>query len=424
MKRVLAFLLSFVMILSGITGSIPVYASEKTTQDEDTTASLAGEDKETAAENKTVDESTPALNLASEAAVLLEGSTGTILYEKNKDQKRFPASITKIMTLILIFEALDSGKIKLTDEVTVSEHAASMGGSQVYLEPNEKQTVDTMIKCISIASANDCCVAMAEYLAGSEPGFVKKMNAKAAELGMKNTQFKNCCGLDDDITDGHYSSAYDVALMSRELIMKHPEISKYSTTWMDTITHVTKKGETQFGLTNTNKLVRTYTGITGLKTGSTSKAKYCLSATAQRDGMNLIAVVMAAPEPKARFGEAAALLDYGFSCCTMYHDDNKDLKLKPVAVKRGVTDHVNPAVISKFSYLLLKGQSADKITKKIVYQKNLQAPIKDGQTVGEIRYFYDGKKIGSVPVITACKVDKAKFSDYMQKVVNKFFVAE
>jgi len=302
----------------------------------------SGEQKDGQNEDVRTAENIPELNITSASAVLIEGSTGTILYEKNKDEQRMPASITKIMTLILIFEALDSGKIKLTDEVTVSEHAASMGGSQVYLEPNEKQTVDTMIKCISIASANDACVAMSEFIAGSESEFVNQMNAKAQELGMKNTHFLNCCGLDDDIKEGHYSSAYDIALMSRELVTKHPEISDYATVWMDEFTHVTKKGESKFGLTNTNKLVRYYNGITGLKTGSTSKAKYCLSASAKRNGIDLIAVVMAAPEPKTRFSEAASMLDYGFANCSMYSDDNTDMKIDPVVVKRGVISKITP----------------------------------------------------------------------------------
>ncbi|MDF2951272.1 MAG: hypothetical protein K0S18_855, partial [Anaerocolumna sp.] len=250
------------------------------------------------------------LEITSTAAVLIEGSTGEIIYDKNKDEQLRPASITKIMTLLLIFEALDSGKITLSDQVSVSEHAASMGGSQVYLEPYETQDVDTMIKCISIASANDASVALAEHIAGSEEEFVARMNARAKELGMENTNFVNCYGLD---TDNHYSSAYDVALMSRELITKHPEISQYSTVWMDTFVHTTKKGQTEFGLTNTNKLIKQYNGITGLKTGSTGLAKYCLSATAKRDGMDLIAVIMAAPDTKTRFREASKLLDYGFA---------------------------------------------------------------------------------------------------------------
>ena len=341
MKKIFAFLLCGVLLLTQL-NVVTICATQTaeetaaptndktvqrtTAQDTNHKNGAADAENTTGTAGQTTDN--PELNITSASAVLMEGSTGAILYEKNKDEQRFPASITKIMTLVLIFEALDSGKIALTDKVSVSEHAASMGGSQVYLEPNETQTVEDMIKCITIASANDACVAMSEYIAGSETEFVNMMNQKAAELGMKNTKFMNCCGLDDTIAEGsHYSSAYDIALMSRELITKHPEISKYSTTWMDSIIHVTKKGETEFGLTNTNKLVRTYTGITGLKTGSTSKAKYCLSATANRNGMDLIAVVMAAPEPKTRFAEAASLMDYGFANCSMYEDDSKEMQI-------------------------------------------------------------------------------------------------
>ena len=304
------------------------------------------------AEEKTT--SGGAVDISAVSAVLIEGSTGDIIYEKDKDKELVPASITKIMTLTLIFEALDNGKLTLETPVSVSEYAASMGGSQVFLEPNETQTVDTMIKCISIASANDAAVAMAEKIAGSEEAFVKKMNEKAVALGMKHTQFKNCTGLDDNIESGHFSSAYDVALMSRELITKHPEISNYSTVWMDTIIHKTKKGETEFGLTNTNKLVRFYDGITGLKTGSTSKAKYCLSASARREDMDLIAVIMAAPDHKKRFSEAQALLDYGFANCHIYRDTDIAQALKPVPVQGGKEDQVVPVPKSTFSYLLKK----------------------------------------------------------------------
>lgn len=368
--------------------------------------------------------SEPDLQITSQSAVLIEGSTGTILYEKNKDERRFPASITKIMTLLLIFEALEDGKISLEDEVTVSEHAASMGGSQVYVEPNEKLTVDTMIKCITISSANDCAVAMAEFLAGSETEFVTRMNAKAKELGMNNTNFMNCCGLDDEITKGHYSSAYDIALMSRELITKHSEITKYSTVWMDTFTHTTKKGESEFGLTNTNKLVRTYNGITGLKTGSTSKAKYCLSATANRNGMDMIAVVMAAPESKTRFSEAARMLDYGFANCTMYQDDNKDTVLEQIAVKRGLKDFIVPKIASTFTYLLMNGESSENIQKEIIYEADVEAPVMEGDVIGEIKYTYGGKDIGSVPIVSSENIGKAKFKNYLEKIVKKFFIAD
>lgn len=263
--------------------------------------------------------------LSSEAVVLMEGSTGQVLYEKEATKQLRPASITKIMTLLLIFEAISDGRISLTDQVSVSEHAASMGGSQVFLEPNETQDVNTMIKCISIASANDASVAMAEFIAGTEEAFVERMNARAKELGMEHTHFVNCYGLD---TDGHYSCALDVALMSRELIMNHPEISNYSTVWMDTFVHTTSRGRTEFGLTNTNKLIKSYQGITGLKTGSTGLAKYCLSATARRGDMNLIAVVMAAPDTKTRFREAAEVLNYGFANYQLYKNDFSGVKFE------------------------------------------------------------------------------------------------
>lgn len=362
------------------------------------------------------------ISISAQSAVLVEGSTGKILYEMDKDKQLMPASITKIMTLLLIFEALDSGKITLEEEVSVSEHAASMGGSQVYLEPFEKQTVNTMIKCINIASANDASVAMAEHISGSESEFVTQMNERARELGMKNTHFLNCCGLDDNITEGHYSSAYDIALMSRELITKHPQISKYSTVWMDSFTHTTKKGESEFGLTNTNKLVRTYDGITGLKTGSTSKAKYCLSATAKRNGMDLIAVVMASESPKERFVDAAKLLDYGFASCSLYMDENEELLSVRLPILRGKKDEVRIMAETDFSQVLMKDESENDITKKIVYHENLEAPIKMGDKVGEISYYLKGAKTGTVAVIATEEIEKAQFGDYFKKTIDRFFI--
>ena len=283
--------------------------------------------------------STEELNISAPSVVLMESSTGQIIYEKDSHTSLHPASITKIMTMILIFDALEKGTITLDDTVTVSDYAASMGGSQVFLEPGETQTVDTMLKCISIASANDACVAMAEYICGSEQEFVNQMNQRAKSLGMKDTTFVNCCGLD---TDGHMTTAYDVALMSRELITKYPQIHNYCTVWMDTITHVTAKGSSEFGLTNTNKLIKQYEYATGLKTGSTSQAKYCLSATAKRDDMELIAVVMAAPDYKVRFQDAVSLLNYGFGKCNIYHDENQD-ELPNLPVTGGVSESpMNP----------------------------------------------------------------------------------
>ena len=369
------------------------------------------------AEEKTTSGS--AVDISAVSAVLIEGSTGDIIYEKDKDKELVPASITKIMTLTLIFEALDNGKLTLETPVSVSEYAASMGGSQVFLEPNETQTVDTMIKCISIASANDAAVAMAEKIAGSEEAFVKKMNEKAVALGMKHTQFKNCTGLDDNIESGHFSSAYDVALMSRELITKHPEISNYSTVWMDTIIHKTKKGETEFGLTNTNKLVRFYDGITGLKTGSTSKAKYCLSASARRNDMDLIAVIMAAPDHKKRFSEAQALLDYGFANCHIYRDTDIAQALKPVPVQGGKEDQVVPVPKSTFSYLLKNEDSSAAPTRKISYFDAQKAPLKKGAPVGSVDYYEKDKKIGSVVLAASKDIPAAGFTDYLLALTKK-----
>lgn len=358
------------------------------------------------------------LNLSSTSAVLMEGSTGAVIYEKNKDERLKPASITKIMTLLLIFDALDAGQIKLTDEVSVSEYAASMGGSQVYLEPFEVQTVDTMIKCISVASANDASVAMAELICGSEEEFVARMNKRAKELGMNNTQFINCTGLDND---NHYSSAYDVALMSRELITKHPEISNYATIWMDTIIHTTKRGQSEFGLSNTNKLVRFYQGITGLKTGSTSQAKYCVSATARRNNMDLIAVIMAAPDTKTRFAEASKLLNYGFANYSIFVDENNDITINPVKVVRGVSDTVQGKPADKFSYLCVKGRSPEEIKKELIMYEKVEAPMKSGAKIGEVVYYYQNEEIGRLDIVASETVDKAGYRDCFIKVLKRFF---
>lgn len=364
------------------------------------------------------------IELESPSAVLMEASTGKIIYNKKGDEERPLASVTKIMTMLLIFEAIEEGKISLEDKVSVSEHAASMGGSQVFLEPNETQDVNTMLKCISIASANDASVAMAEKVAGSEEEFVKRMNKKAKKLGLKHTHFMNCCGLDDDIESGHYSTAHDIAVMSRELITRFPQVSDYATVWMDTITHVTRKGESEFGLTNTNKLIRTYDGITGLKTGSTSKAKFCLSATATRNGMGMIAVIMAAPNPKTRFSEAAKLLDYGFANCSLYKDKKSSLKVKTVPIEQGIKDKTEIYIKTPFSYVCLMGEGKDNISKKIVIKDHITAPVKKGDKVGEIQYNMKGKPIGSVPILAKTSVAKAKYKDYLCKVIKEFFMSE
>lgn len=402
MKKKIA---TFFLLLAIITPSLCIYAGEKTMPENDTAKK----------------EQTDSLSIQSVSAVLLEGATGQIIYEKDKDKQLVPASITKIMTLNLIFDALESGKIKLEDTVTVSEYAAKMGGSQVYLEPGETQSVNDMIKCISIASANDAAVAMAEKVAGSEAEFVKKMNDKARELGMKNTNFKNCTGLDDSIESGHYSSAYDVALMSRELITKHPQITKYSTVWMDKITHTTKKGTSEFGLTNTNKLVRFYEGITGLKTGSTSKAKYCLSATAKRNNMDLIAVVMAAPDHKLRFSEASALLDYGFAKCSFYTDNHEKQKFDPVPIQGGIKREITPIPETAFHYTFTTDVDTSKITSEITYLKQNKAPIKKGALLGKITYYYQNNEIGFINLVAGEDIKKASYSDLLVQMIDRFF---
>ena len=263
------------------------------------------------------------VDISAPSALLMEASTGQVIYEKDADSKRPPASVTKVMTLLLIFDALQEGKIHLEDEVTTSEYAASMGGSQVFLEEGETQDVETMIKCIVIASGNDASVAMAEHIGGSEQEFVRQMNERAAGLGMQNTHFVDCCGLTE--SPEHLTTARDIAIMSRELITKYPKILEYSAIWMENIIHRTAQGEKEFCLTNTNKLIRSYEGCVGLKTGSTSVAKYCVSAVAQRGEMTLLAVVMGAPDAKVRFKDAAALLDYGFGKCNEFYKKINDI---------------------------------------------------------------------------------------------------
>lgn len=359
------------------------------------------------------------LGVTSRACVLMEASTGTVIYDKAKDEKLSPASITKIMTLILIFDALKSGQIKLDEEVTTSAYAKSMGGSQVFLEEGEKQTVETLIKCIVVASGNDACVTMAEHLAGSESEFVARMNDRAKNLGMVNTNFEDCCGLTD--SDNHYTTAYDVALMSRELITKYPEIYKYSGIWMENITHNTKKGSSEFGLANTNKLLKQYQYATGLKTGSTSKAKYCVSATAKKDNIELIAVIMAAPDYKVRFSEAESLLKYGYGVCKIYSDKNEN-ELKKQRVMGGVKDFVKCKAEKEFNYITIDGTDVSNITKNIEFNKKITAPIKKGTVIGKITYMLADKKVGDINIIAMESIDKAGLPFYYKKIFLKYLL--
>ena len=362
---------------------------------------------------------TDTLSLSAPSAILMEASTGTILYDKDSSMELAPASVTKVMSMLLIFEALSSGNIQLTDEVMVSEHAAGMGGSQVFLEPGEIQTTETLLKCISIASANDAVVAMAEYISGSEEAFVQKMNEKAASLGMNHTHFVNCCGLDDP---QHYTSAGDIAIMSRELITRYPQVFDYCGIWQEDITHTTAKGSFPFTLSNTNRLLKQYPYATGLKTGSTSQAKFCLSATAQKDGMTLIAVVMAAENSKLRFADATKLLEYGFSTTSLY-EDKTDGETYDIPVKKGTSDAVTARCESNFRYLSSSGENLSAVEKRVELPENIAAPIDKGETVGQISYYLGERNLGSVPLTASEKITKAAFPHYYQKLLLQLFLA-
>lgn len=349
-------------------------------------------------------------------AILTEASTGRVIYEKNADESLHPASITKIMTLLIIFDAVDDGSISPEDTVTVSEHAASMGGSQVFLEPGETQTVETMIKCIAIASANDACVAMAEHISGSEDAFVQSMNERAEALGMNNTHFVNCCGLD---ADGHMTTARDVAIMSRELITAHPAIHDYSCIWMDTITHVTRRGESEFVLNNTNKLLKQYEWATGLKTGSTSLAKFCLSATARRNDIELISVIMASPSGKTRVSDSIALLNYGYGICSLYHDNNMP-SIDVIPIKGGIRSDISVEYSSQMNYLFTNKYDASLIESHAEYLEDLEAPVQKGDVIGQLTYTYDGKFMDSIDIIASESIKKAGYGDYINSLWQCF----
>lgn len=317
------------------------------------------------------------LNLESGSAVLIEQTTGQVLYSHNIHEQLRPASVTKIMSILLIMEQIDNGYLSYSDTVSCSETARSMGGSQIWLDPRETLTVDEMLKAICVVSANDCVVAMAEHIAGSEEAFVQMMNDKAKELGMNDTCFKNCHGIDED---GHVTSSYDIALMSRELLNKHPDITKYTTIWMDSL----RDGKSQ--LVNTNKLIRTYKGITGLKTGSTSIALYNLSASATRNDLSLIAVIMKAPSTKVRFNEAQKLLDYGFNKFSFKSFGNKDDVIQTVSVNKGVKSTVDAILESNAGTLIEKGKESQ-ISQSVEIDKNIEAPISKGDKIRSSNFY-------------------------------------
>jgi len=350
------------------------------------------------------------VELQSPSVILMERSTGKVIYEKNADERRSPASITKIMTLLITLEAVQAGKADLQEEVLVSEHAASMGGSQVYLAQGEVQTLDTMLKCIAVASGNDASVAVAEHIAGSEEAFVKMMNDKAQTLGMTGTHFVDCCGLSD--SDDHYVTARDVAIMSRELTTQCPEIFHYSKIWMEDFTHVTRQGSNTFTLCSTNKLLKRYPYCTGLKTGSTQKAKYCISATASRDGIDLIAVVMGAPDPKIRFSEAQTLLTYGYGICKLYKDE-EPLELPKLVVRNALEQEVEITPDGTFSYLDIENLPFDEIERSLELPEEAQAPIHAGDIAGYAVYTLHGAELGRLPILYQTDIEEAGFGDYL-----------
>lgn len=395
MKRKIVFGFILVFILSLLPSGFMVAEEQKDNKNQDT---------------QTV------IDVESPSALLMELNSGQILYAKDGDTARRPASVTKLMTMLLAFETLESGKLALDSLVTVSEHAASMGGSQVYLEVNEQQTVEDILKCMIVASANDAAVAMGETIAGSEEAFVQMMNERAGELGMQNTHFENACGLE---AEGHMMSAKDIAILSRELLLNHPEVLEYTTIWMDSITHKTNKGESEFGLANTNKFLKKYEGANGLKTGYTSDAGFSMSATATRNGTTLIAVVMGSETKDIRYLDAAKLLDYGFANCDIYEynkvlDGNNHIK-----VLEGVDDYVTVKAKQSFHYVFVGNANKTDVKKKLVIEKE-KAPIHKGDVVARMEYYQGEQLLGSIDIVAIKTVEKQKYYDTLEKMFFKF----
>lgn len=356
------------------------------------------------------------LEIESPSVLLMELNSGQVLYEKDPDTARRPASVTKIMTMLLAFEALDNGKLKLDDMITISANAAGMGGSQVYLEEGEQQSFEDLLKCMIISSANDAATAVGEAIAGSEEGFVAMMNERAKELGMENTHFENACGLE---AEGHKMSARDIAILSRQLLLNHPEVTEYTTVWMDTIIHKTKRGESEFGLANTNKFLKKYEGANGLKTGYTSAAGFSMSATAVRNGTTLIAVVMGSKTKDIRYADAAKLLDYGFANCSIY-EDNKVLDgNNQIMIKDGVKNSVLVEAKSSFRYVFVNGKEEDGIKKEIQILKD-QAPVRKGDVIAKAVYTKDGKELGSMDIVAVENVDKQDYHHALRRIFEQY----
>lgn len=377
MKKILSFFLSIILTLT-----FPIYAE---------------------AEEKPVE-------VNAKSYVLMCVNTGDVLCASNENERLSPASVTKVMSLLLIMEAIDSGKISLTDEVTASQNAVDKGGSQIWLELGEKMTVDELLKSVVISSANDACTALGEYIAGSETGFVKMMNDRAKELGLKDSVFENCTGLDDTATM-HYSTAHDLAVISAKL-MEHEKIKKYSTVWIDSL----RNGETE--LTNTNKLIKTYKGITGLKTGTTAQAGFCLSATAERDGMSLVAVVLGSKTSKERFDSATALLDYGFANYEVRKPVINEKNITKVSVKKGVVKEITPQYSKIQEILVQKGSGEFRYVYKI--NGEIKAPVKKGAVLGNITVVQNNKTLCEIPLVSPKSVEKVSFKYLFKKFLKLF----
>ncbi len=405
-------LLSFAVKL---TGYVKVHAEAIATVSDGNTGEAADAARDTTdtAENTAVQTNAP-------CAVLMEASTGKILYAKGADTERTPASVTKLMTLLLIYEEIENGRLALDDVVTVSAHAQSMGGSQVFLEEGEQQTVETLIKCIVIASGNDASVAMAEHIAGSETAFVERMNQRAAELSLAHTHFVDCCGLTDDAA--HYMSAGDIAVVSRELVLRFPELFGYSTVWMEDITHHTRRGDSTFTLTNTNKLLRSYDGCIGLKTGSTSRAGYCVSEVAKRDDLTMIAVILGGETSKERFADAAALLTYGFGLCHLYTDPAELVECPKIAGAK--KDSYQAQMAQDFVWLDTDNTDLSSVEKTYQFREDLTAPLQKGDSVGKASYTLQGQSIGQVELVLTENAEKKTWQDCLQDLYERFLQKE
>lgn len=398
------FLCCFILLVIGLSPMTLAYSTSYSW-------SVLDSSIETSAQSSANVQNDNFLNLDAESAILIEQNSGQILYSHNIHEKLHPASVTKIMSLLLIMEALDSGKITLETQIPCSENAANMGGSQIWLDPRENLSVNDMLKAIAVVSANDCVTAMAEYLSGSTENFVKMMNEKAKELGMNDTNFVNCHGLDED---DHLTSAYDIALMSRELLTKHPQITNYTTIWTDSL----RDGKS--ALSNTNKLVRNYSGCTGLKTGSTSKALFNLSASATRNDLSLISVIMKAPTSAIRFSNASTLLDYGFNTFSYKSFATKGEVFKSIPVTKGIADTINAIYESSPSFLIKKGEESS-ITYEINLPESIQAPITQGQQLGTISYYLNNDKIAEVSLIAENSINKISFINRMKSLFSNWF---